>query len=234
MIIGLIGPVSCLGGIGLTAMAWQAVSFRASIIGLVVPTALSAAGLLLGAFAFFMIAYRPQILRGTGYAGVGLALNIVGIAVNILIASTLVELGTLVSSTSLYALRTIDSGESDKIDAVFHESVRSQLTEERLEGFRNEVQDALGPPSEGKPVRSLVEMFAIRWPIAGKAVRNGKRENDLPAVPLRFERANVLLVLNLHEDVVSQLFSLNMSLEALVTDIWLITEDGQQIRLMDP
>ncbi len=234
MIIGLIGPISCLGGVFITAGALEEVSYRSAVGAMVVPIVLSLAGLFLGAYAFFMIALKPEALRGSGYAGAGLALNIVGGALNILMATQVIRLGKMTSNTSLYTLRALDSGDPEKIDAVFHESVKAQLTAERIAEFRTELRTLLGNPDEARGAESLGQLMGVRWPDAMRVIRDGKGDTEIPAVPLWFEDARAFVVLSVHEDIASQLISTGVSLDTLVTDVWVIGEDGQEFRLLGP
>lgn len=234
MVIGLLGPFTCIGGVVMTASALGSVSYRNAVGAMVLPIVLSLSGLFLGAFAFFLIALRPDRVRGSGYAGVGLALNILGAAMNILMATQVVRLGRMATGTTLYAIRTIEEGDAEKIDAVFHESVRDELTSERLERFRTRVRASFGDLDLAHGAQSVGELLTIRWPDAARVVRQIQGDADLPATPIWFETSNALVVLSLHKDVASQLISMGVSLESLVTDIWVVGEDGKIIRLMSP
>ncbi len=240
MILGLVGPISCIGGVAGTANLLWSVSYRGAVIAMVLPIVLSLIGLFLGAFAFFLIAMRPERVRGAGYAGAGLALNILGAALNILMATQVIRLGKMTTGTTLYALQTIDDAaidsdaDAEKIDAIFHESVRDALTPERLASFRERVQADFGEPDLAHGARSVGELLAVRWPDAARIVRDTQSEDEIPAVPLWLEKGNALVVLRVHEDVASQLISRGVTLEALLTDIRVVGEDGSVIRLMEP
>lgn len=233
MIIGLSGPVTCVGGMAATVGAVRVISYTGAFGAIVVPIAISLAGLLLGAFAFFLIATRPERYRGAGYAGAGLALNIIGASLNILLVThVFLPIGKMTSGTILYAIRTIEGGDREKIEAIFHESVREDLSPERLEAFRDRIRNGLGEPQHG--ARSVGELLEIELPVAAKAARRSGAPNQIPAVPIWFEKGRALVVLSVHEDVKSQLFSSGLTLEELLTDIRVVRENGEIVSLMSP
>ncbi len=237
LVLGIASPLTCIGGVAMSARAFDDISFPTGIVSMLVPILVATAGLILGGLAIWLIVSRPHERRGVPWACAGIALNLMGGAASLLIATQIVRLGSIAGGSIDFALREITAGDADALSELFHERVRDRLTGGVLRAFDEAIRARLGSPLHGP--RSVVELLSFSGSGAIEAARRAKGEDDLPALPYRFERGEALVMLRVDREAAAaltqDLFALKgrVSLRGLVTNIRIFDEHGQVASLLD-
>lgn len=235
LILGLLAPVSCAGSVWFAAGAFEALAYRSAIASLALPIAMGAIGLFLGGFGVWRVASRPRTRKGMGLAGAGIALNLLGGSMSGVLSTQIVRLGGMASGTAEFMLRSAWQRDRGRLDEVLHESARATVSEERIEAFARALEASLGEVRHGP--RSIGELARGVGGSALRAARADKREEDLPAIPVEFERGRALVVLRVDKDAITSLsrdlvaLRGRVSLRGLVTDVRVVDERGVVISL---
>ncbi len=237
LVLGVASPLTCVGGVAMSARAFDSISFATGVISMLVPILVAMIGLILGGLAIWLIVARPRERRGVAWACAGIALNLIGGSLSLLVATQIVRLGSIASGSIDFALRQVEAGDVDALGELMHEDVRDRLSPEILAAFDGAIRARLGAPLHGP--RSVGELLSFSNTGAIEAARRARGEDDLPALPWWFERGEVLVMLRVDRDaagaLTQDLLALKgrVSLRGLVTNIRVFDEDGEVATLLE-